>query len=121
MATKYPSTVDEMLALSNVPVVAINQNGIFTYINNPFVTEYGWTEDDLLGESVVKIMPKTMHSGHNVGFSRFLTTESSELLGKPLPLKVLYKDGREKISEHFIMGDKINGQWRFSAIIDYPI
>jgi PAS domain S-box-containing protein len=117
---KYPETVQEMIALTDVPVVKINQEGIFTFINEAFTEEYGWTQDDLLGKSVVEIMPKHMRSAHNVGFSRFLTTESSELLGKPLPLKVVYKDGRELVSNHIIIGEKAKDRWSFSAIIDYP-
>lgn len=118
---KYPLTVEEMLAMKKVPVVAINQESIFTYINEAFEKEYGWKESELLGKPVTKIMPAHMRSAHNVGFSRFLTTESSQLLGIPLPLSILYKDGTEKLSEHFILGDKqADGRWRFAAIIDYP-
>lgn len=118
--SKYPTTYKEILALTDMPVVEINQEGIFTYINGAFTQEYGWTDDDLLGKSVVEIMPKHMRSAHNVGFSRFLTTESSMLLGKPLPLTVVYKDGRELISNHVIVGEKRDNKWSFAAIIDYP-
>lgn len=116
----YPMSVDEMLLLSDVPVVLINQQSIFTYINDTFTQEYGWTEADLLGKSVVEIMPEHMRSAHNVGFARFLTTESSHLLGKVLPLQVRYKDGRELLSNHYILGDKVEDTWRFGAIIDFP-
>lgn len=106
--------------MENVPVVAIDQESIFTFVNQAFEEEYGWTEDELIGKPVTIIMPDHMRSGHNVGFSRFLTTETSVLLGKPLPLKVLYKDGTVKLSNHFILGEKTDGRWRFGAIIDYP-
>lgn len=117
---KYPTNVSELLALTNVPVVAIDQESIFTFINKAFTREYGWHEKDLIGKPVMEIMPQHMRNAHMIGFSRFLTTEASELLGKPLPLKVRYKDGREKISDHFILGEKVDGRWRFAAIIDFP-
>lgn len=101
-------------------MVAINQEGIFTFINDAFVQAYGWTADDLLGQLVVVIMPKYMRDGHNVGFSRFLTTESSTILGKTLPLQILHKDGREVLADHYIVGDKKDDRWRFAAIIDKP-
>lgn len=116
----YPKTVEEMKKLEDVPVVAIDQESLFTYINKAFTDEYGWTEKDLIGKPVVKIMPKHMRSGHNVGFSRFLTTETSVLLGKPLPLKVCYKDGNEEVADHIIIAEKNDGRWVFSAIINYP-
>jgi len=103
-----------------VPVVALDQASLFTYINKPFTDEYGWTEAELVGKSVVEIMPEHMRSGHNIGFSRFLATEKSELLNKQLPLKVRYKDGREMLSNHFIVADKLDGKWVFAAVIDYP-
>lgn len=113
----YPKTLDELLALENVPVVAIDQQSIFTYINECFEQKYGWSKDDLLHKPVTEIMPPHMRSAHNVGFSRFLTTESSELLGKPLPLSVIFKDGREEVADHYILAEKKDGKWRFGAII----
>jgi PAS domain S-box-containing protein len=109
-----------MLALKDIPIVMIDQESIFTYVNKTFENEYGWTEKELIGKPVTEIMPPHMRSGHNVGFARFMTTESSVLLGKPLPLKVLYKDGREKLSIHFILGEKSKDRWAFAAIIDFP-
>jgi PAS domain S-box-containing protein len=106
--------------LQDKPVVAIDDNSIFFYCNKAFTDEFGWTEAELLGEPVTKIMPAHMRSAHNIGLSRFLTTEESELLGKPLPLEVLYKNGDVKVADHFIVGHKENGAWRFAAIIDYP-
>lgn len=89
-------------------------------MNKAFEEEYGWSEEELIGKAVMEIMPAHMRSAHMVGFSRYLTTEKSQLLGKPLPLSVLYKDGREATSEHYILGRKIGDRWEFAAIIDYP-
>lgn len=117
---KYPSSVAKLLTLSDLPVVAINQESIFTFINEMFVQEYGWSRKDLIGKPVMEIIPPHMRNAHMVGFSRFLATESSELFGKSLPLHVLYKDGRVGLSSHFILGEKRNNRWRFAAIIDFP-
>ncbi len=114
------TTVADLLTITDLPIVAIDQSSIFTFLNDAFSKEYGWTSKDLLGKSVIEIMPDHMRSAHNVGFARFLTTEHSELLNKYLPLQVKYKDGTIKISDHFIVADKKNGKWHFAAIIDYP-
>lgn len=114
------TTVADLLKVTDLPVVSVDQSSIFTFVNEAFTKEYGWTSDDLLGKSVVEIMPDHMRSAHNVGFARFLTTEQSVLLNKDLPLQVKYKDGREKVSNHFIVGTKKDGTWQFAAIIDYP-
>lgn len=115
------TTVDDLLSVSEEPIVAIDQASIFTFISKAFTQEYGWSSDDLMGKPVAEIMPEHMRSGHNIGFARFMATEKSELLNKYLLLKVKYKDGRELLSNHFIVGDKKNGKWRFAALIDYPI
>ncbi len=112
------TTVDDLLKVTDLPIVAIDQSSIFTFVNEMFTKEYGWTSDDLLGKSVVEIMPQHMRSAHNVGFARYLTTEHSEILNTFLPLMVKYKDGKEKIANHFIVGSKIDGKWQFAAIID---
>lgn len=118
--SKYPTTYEDLVALENVPVVVINQESIFTFINQAFTQEYGWTEEDLLGKPVMEIMPAHMRNAHMVGFSRYLTTGKSEILGKPLPLSVVYRDGKEFLSTHYILGRKSKGRWEFAAIIDYP-
>lgn len=116
----FPTTVKELLVLEDLPVVAIDQESMFTYINRAFEVEYGYTADELMGRPVTEIMPMHMRNAHNVGFSRFVTTETSELLGRPLPLSIIYKDGREELATHYILGEKLDGRWRFAAIIDYP-
>lgn len=111
---------EDILNLEDKPVVAIDQESNFFFCNEAFCREYGWSEEELIGESVVKIMPEHMRSAHNIGISRFITTEESELLERPLPLSVLYKNGRIETANHYIVGKKDNNRWKFAAIIDYP-
>lgn len=117
----YPRTVEELMALRDVPVVAIDQESNFTYVNKAFETEYGWSSEYLVGKPVTVIMPAHMQGAHTVGFSRYLATEKSDLLGTLLPLLVTYKDGRCEIANHYILSTKqSDGRWLFAAIIDYP-
>jgi PAS domain S-box-containing protein len=110
-------TYDTVAARHDVPVVAIDQDGLFTRVNKTFEDEYGWTADELIGRSVTAIIPPYMRLAHKIGFSRFLATEQATLLGHTLKLDMLYKDGRVVPSEHLIVGDKQGGEWRFAAII----
>jgi PAS domain S-box-containing protein len=112
-----PQTVDEILALHDDPVVAANDLGLITYINQAFTDLYGWTLDDLAGKQLTIIMPEKFREAHQFGFSRFLTTEQARITGKPLPLEVLFKDGTVKLAEHFILADKKDDAWRFAATI----
>jgi hypothetical protein len=89
---------------------------------NPFFEKtFGWSAKELVGKPVGMIMPAHMRNAHSVGFARFLTTETSVLLGKPLPLSVLFKNGRVEMADHYILGEKMaDGRWQFAAIIQSP-
>ena len=110
-------TVKEFLNEKNVPVVAIDEKGIFYYVNDAFENAFGWKREDLIGNLITLIMPSHMRDAHNFGFSRFLTTELPRILGKPLSLPTLCKDGSTLTSEHFIIGEKKNDKWEFAATI----
>ena len=99
------------------PVVAIDEHGIFFYINDAFEKAYGWKKEELIGQLITLIMPPHMRDSHNFGFSRFLTTEITKIQGKPLPLPVCLKNGTTISAEHFIVGNKKDGKWRFAATI----
>ena len=113
----YEKTIDQILHEEKLPTVAIDEHGIFFHVNHAFEDAYGWKIDDLIGNIITIIMPPHMRDAHNFGFSRFLTTEVSKIQGKPLPLPVYCKDGSVIQAEHFIIGEKKNGRWRFAATI----
>jgi len=114
---KKEKNVADILLEKNVPAVAIDEHGLFFFVNKAFEKSYGWKEEDLLGKVITVIMPPHMRDAHNFGFSRFLTTEVSKIQGKPLPLPVHCKDGSIKSAQHFIIGEKHEGSWRFAATI----
>lgn len=114
---EYPDDVDSLVRIENLPVVAINQDGLFTFINKAFERAYGWQSDELLKMPVSVIIPPYLRDAHKIGFARFLMTEESTLLGQRLDLKILCKSGDIETSEHYIIGDKSDGTWRFAAII----
>jgi PAS domain S-box-containing protein len=113
----YPTSVNEILEEKTIPAVAANEEGILTFINEPFERSYGWTKEELIGHSITDIIPPHYRSAHHVGFSRFIATEHPTLLGKPLALVVLHKDGRSITAEHFILANKVDGRWCFGALI----
>lgn len=112
-----PTTVAEIMNEKHRPIVAIDEEGIITAINHAFEQEYGWCSKDLVGKVITMIMPSQMRDAHNFGFSRFLVAEAPRILGKPLQLPVYCKDGTVVDAEHFIIGEKVNGKWRFAATI----
>lgn len=112
-----PTSYADILKEQAVPAVAIDQNSLFTMANKAFEEAYGWSERELLGKSVTEIIPPFLRDAHQIGFSRFMTTEHATLLGQQLPLGILYKDGTVRDAEHLIVGEKKDGRWRFAATI----
>lgn len=112
-----PKSVDEIIALKDVPAVAIDHDSKFFFLNDVFCETYGWSKEELMGKMVTEIMPENLRSAHMVGFSRFLSTEQPKVAGKALSLKVLCKDGTVLDAEHFILGAKEDGVWRFAATV----
>ena len=111
------ATIKELLTEVEKPVLGMDDVGCINYINEAFEKTYGWAANDIVGRPVSRIIPKEMREAHAVGFSRFLSTGSSSILGKSLPLPIECKDGKVLQAAHFIVGEKNNGRWIFAARI----
>lgn len=111
-----PPTIEE-LESSNLPLVLADSLGTVVRFNDAFAHVYGWTPEQLIGEPIGLILPDAFRMSHQFGFSRFQATEQSTILAHPLRLKTLCADGREIVSEHFIVAEKGEDGWRFGATL----
>jgi len=114
---------DEIMGRQDVPVVAGDEQGNITWVNDAFVEAFGWPQEEVVGGSIVSIMPAYMHDAHTLGFSRFLTMSAGRVLDQPLDLPVRHRSGRESRATHLIVAERCSGQWRFAATIvpsDWP-
>lgn len=111
-----PPSIAELEA-SDRPFVLADALGNVLRFNRPFAEVYGWREDQLVGEPLGLILPDAFRMSHQFGFSRFQATEQSTILAHPLRLKTLCADGRELVSEHFIVAEKGDGGWLFGATL----
>lgn len=110
-------TIDEMKLESNLPVLIADSQGLIVYVNEPFNLIFGWQHEEILGQSLEAVIPRSYHDSHHLGFSRFAMTEKPTLLNHPLKLMAVTKDGREIESEHFIIAEQQQGQWLFAATL----
>lgn len=107
----------QSLRLSDVPYVLADNLGNVQGINDAFERVYGWTLADLGGEPLTRILPGAFQMSHQLGFSRFQSTEQSQILGHPLRLKTVCRDGTEVVSDHFIVAEKGPDGWLFGATL----
>jgi len=99
------------------PFVLANSLGQIVAINSAFEQAYGWSDQQLRGKPLSVILPAAFQMSHQLGFSRFQAREISTILGHPLRLKTVCADGREVVSEHFIVAEKSEGDWAFGATL----
>jgi PAS domain S-box-containing protein len=111
-----PQTLADILAGDSPGVVADSQ-GLVTDVNTPFEQMTGWKKEEIIGELISVILPSYFRESHHMGFSRFTATGVSTILNHPLELKVITKDNREIMSEHYIIAEKNNEQWAFGATL----
>ncbi|MBD2449035.1 PAS domain S-box protein [Nostoc sp. FACHB-152] len=110
-------SLSDMKQETDVPVVITDQQGFVTYVNDCFTSVFGWSMAEISGQIITVVIPQGFHAPHHLGFSRFLSTESSTILNHPLRLLGITKDGREIEAEHLIMAEKHQGEWVFMAML----
>ena len=99
------------------PLVMSDEAGVIVDINDEFPKLFLWNRDELIGEPLLKIIPPNLHDAHNLGFSRFISTEEPTLLDKPLKLAAVNKNGEQFVAMHLIRAKKHDGRWFFAANI----
>jgi PAS domain S-box-containing protein len=77
------------------PVVAADDANRIIAVSAPFARLVGWEPGELVGRRIVTIVPPRFREAHVAGFSRHLSTGEANVLGMPVELPVLARDGSE--------------------------
>ena len=75
-------------------------------INQRFREVYGWSDEQLIGQSLGLILPPSFRPRTTQALLRFQLTEVSKVLNHPLTLATFCSDGRAIESEHYIVAEK---------------
>lgn len=84
-----------IVADSQRGVIAADDANRIVAVSRALAGLLGWRPEDLVGRRVVTVIPPALREAHVAGFSRHLTTGEAHVLGVPLELPVLRKDGSE--------------------------
>ncbi len=76
-------------------VVAADEANRIVAVSRPLAELLGWDPAELTGRRVVTLVPHALREAHVAGFSRHLTSGEARVLGVPLILPVLARDGSE--------------------------
>lgn len=101
----------------DAPFVLASDLGLVIEVNGAFQQAFGWTTADLAGQSLSVILPGSFRMAHQLGFSRFKASGRSAILGHPLRLATVCRDGRQVVSEHFIVAERLDDGWVFGATL----
>ena len=102
----------------DLPFVRADAEGMVVEINQSFRDVYGWSDEQLIGQSLGLILPPGFRDSHHAGFARFQLTEVSKVLNHPLTLATFCSDGHAIESEHYIVAEKDNDTgWSFAATL----
>jgi PAS domain S-box-containing protein len=77
-------------------VVVADQNGKITLFNRSAQKTFGYSEAEVLGQSVTMLMPEQFHEAHRLGLARYLKTREAHVVGRTIELR-----GRRKSGEVF--------------------
>lgn len=110
-------TIDALKAKIASPVIIVDHEGTVVHINQIFEKTWGWQKEKLVGQTLTTIIPGNLKDAHHMGFSRFLLTGEPTILNQGIELAIVLADGKEAVAEHFIVAEKIDGNWVFGATI----
>lgn len=83
-----------LLALPE-PLLVIDENGTLELVNKAAETLLGWDDGSLVGESLTVVIPERLRTAHWEGFRRWVRDGRSSVVGHPLRVPALRRDGSE--------------------------
>lgn len=98
-------------------IVTIDEQSCILSINSAVKTVFGHDPEDLIGKSLVVLMPERLRSAHLHGMARHLSTNSRHIPWAGVQLPGLRVDGEEIPLEISFSSHTSNGRRRFTGFI----
>lgn len=105
-----------ILDTANDAILSIDSKNRIILFNNAAERIFGYKREEMLGESLNKLVPP-QYGDHYKFVKRFLRTRASNLMGKTLSLTALRKSGEEFPIELGLSYFEMGGSVTFTAII----
>lgn len=111
--------LDALFLNATEGIVVVERSGKIVMVNPKAESMFGYSSDDLLGQSIEKLIPTRFHSKHVPQREQYSSNPHPRAMGKGIDLFASTKDGREFPVEvslsHFSTAD---GDFVMSFIID---
>ncbi|HEY2986973.1 MAG TPA: PAS domain S-box protein [Candidatus Binatia bacterium] len=76
-------------------IITADHEGNITYFNHGAERVFGYMNAEVIGKPLTLLMPETLRDLHRAGLKRFLSTGEARVIGKPVELVGIRKDGGE--------------------------
>ena len=90
-----PAWNDSAVAASANAVIAADDTNHIIAVSRPAAAFLGWSVAELIGQRIVAIMPEQMRDAHIAGFTQYLLTKRATILGTPIEVPALRRDGSQ--------------------------
>lgn len=101
-ASPVPDWDSSLVTHAASGAIAADDANRIVAISRPLAEELGWDPVELVGRRVVTVIPPALREAHVAGFSRHLNTGEAHVIGVPLDLPVLRRDGTEVMCRFLI-------------------
>jgi PAS domain S-box-containing protein len=99
-------------------IITVNERGKIIFCNEATEKVFGYSTNELLNDTLQKIIPASLRSQHNDGFRNYLNTGEKKLASwSAIELPGQHKSGKIIPIEVSFGETKVNGQKVFSAVI----
>lgn len=93
-------------------IIVIDEDGRISFVNEAAGSTFGYSRDEMLGETLTMLMPEHMRELHQSAFQRHLDTGERRLNWRSVQLPGLHKSGRE-VSLELSFGSFVRDGRRF--------
>jgi adenylate cyclase len=114
---KAASRLDAIVASATDAIVTADANGLVVSWNPAAERMFGHSESDMIGKSLIEIIPARFREAHEAGMNRVVTTGETRITGRTVEVHGLRSDGSEFPIE-LSLATWVDGEDRyFSGII----
>jgi two-component system cell cycle sensor histidine kinase/response regulator CckA len=104
---------------TSAPAFVMDSDGIIVTWSAQAQAAFGWSSEDAVGRRLSElVIPERHRANHEAGLKRFMSSGRGALLGRPLELEMLHRDGHEFTLAIRIGADQTNSCTRFPTWID---
>lgn len=122
MVVRLTEQLERQIALAaaqsaNDGIVCIDSRGRITFWNRGAEEAFGYTADEVLGQSLAVVMPQRFRAAHAEGLRRVAKDHQTRLVGRTVELAAIRRDGTEFPVELSLAAWTSEGETFFTGVI----